>query len=127
MMRYPNQQKPGYLNHKVVYVIGEGDEKHRAVVLALAESGADIVIGGRSHTPQEFQLHSLANEVWAMGRRAIVVPLDEFDDETLAWAVAGITSEFGHADLIVRCEPAPEVTKDADELQKASFGGVDQD
>jgi NAD(P)-dependent dehydrogenase (short-subunit alcohol dehydrogenase family) len=94
----------GYLVGKVAYVIGAGSEAHRGVAVALAEAGANIAIGGTGGMPDEVPLHSIANEIWAIGRRSAVVPLVEGDATSFADAVARVKSELGGADLIVRCD-----------------------
>ena len=93
-----------YLDGKVAYVIGSGSESHRGVAVALAEAGADIAIGGKGGMPDEVPLHSIANEIWAIGKRSTVVPLIEGDVKSFAEAVAQVARELGKADLIVRCE-----------------------
>jgi NAD(P)-dependent dehydrogenase (short-subunit alcohol dehydrogenase family) len=93
-----------YLDGKVAYVIGSGSDAHRGVAVALAEAGADIAIGGKGGMPDEVPLHSIANEIWAIGRRSTVVPIVEGDAASFADAISRVTSEFGHADLVVRCD-----------------------
>jgi NAD(P)-dependent dehydrogenase (short-subunit alcohol dehydrogenase family) len=93
-----------FLEGRAVLVTGDGDEAHRAVVVALAEAGADVAIAGP--TPDlaaEAALHSIANEVWAIGRRSTVVKLEASDDG-LAGARQTVESELGRCELIVRCE-----------------------
>ena len=93
-----------YLDGKVVYVIGPGSAAHRAVAVALAEAGADIAVGGPGSMPDEVPLHSIANEIWAIGRRSTVVPLDDSDAASFAAALGRVMSEMGRADLVVRCD-----------------------
>src|SRR3954451_19615161 len=93
-----------YLAGKVVYVIGSGNDYHRGVAVALAESGADVAIGGKGGMPDEVPLHSIANEIWAMSHRAVVVPLDVTNAASFAEAVVRVKSELGRADLVVRCD-----------------------
>jgi len=88
----------GYLEGKVVAVIGDGTEAQRAVALALAAAGADIAVAGvASDLATEAALHSIANEVWATGRRSTVVVLPAED------AALG-PSDLGDPDLVVRCK-----------------------
>jgi NAD(P)-dependent dehydrogenase (short-subunit alcohol dehydrogenase family) len=93
-----------YLEGKVAYVIGAGSEAHRGVAVALAEAGADIAVGGKGGMPDEVPLHSIANEIWAIGRKSAVVPLVEGDAASFADAVARVKLELGGADLIVHCD-----------------------
>lgn len=95
----------GYLQGKVIYVIGDGGDKHRGVALALAEKGADVAVGGLApELPEQAALHSIANEIWAMGRRSMVGAYASDDATAFAAARAAVTSELGVLELIVRCE-----------------------
>jgi NAD(P)-dependent dehydrogenase (short-subunit alcohol dehydrogenase family) len=94
----------GYLEGKVVYIIGPGSDAHRAVAVALATAGADIAIGGKGGMPDEVPLHSIANEIWAMGRRSAVIQLDAEGAAAFAQAVGRVSSELGRADLVLRCD-----------------------
>jgi NAD(P)-dependent dehydrogenase (short-subunit alcohol dehydrogenase family) len=96
----------GYLAGKVVLVIGAGNDGHRAVAVALAQAGCDVSIGGSSAggLAAEAALHSIANEIWALGRRSTVVTLDDGDATSFAAAVTSATKELGRVDLVVRCD-----------------------
>jgi NAD(P)-dependent dehydrogenase (short-subunit alcohol dehydrogenase family) len=92
-----------YLEGKVVLVTGSGSEAHRGVAVALAEAGADVAIGGiAADLAAEAALHSIANEIWALGRRSTVVTYAE-DASSFAVALAGVQAELGRADLVVHC------------------------
>jgi 7-alpha-hydroxysteroid dehydrogenase len=93
-----------YLEGKTVYVIGSGSEAHRGVAVALAEAGATVAVGGKGGMPDEVPLHSIANEIWAMGHRAAVVTLDDTDPTSFAEALTRVASELGAAYLVVRCD-----------------------
>jgi NAD(P)-dependent dehydrogenase (short-subunit alcohol dehydrogenase family) len=89
---------------KVVVVIGNGTAEHRSVAVALAESGADIAVAGNTGIA-EVLLHSIANEVWALGRRSAVVGSVGADAQSFAEAVGKAIEELGRGDLVVRVEP----------------------
>lgn len=94
-----------YLAGKVVYVIGSGSELHRGVAVALADAGADIAVGGpRIDLPTEAALHSIANEIWAIGRRSAVVLVEGDKPADFAQALGAVIRELGKADLVVRAE-----------------------
>ena len=94
----------GYLSGKVVVVIGAGNDVHRGVAVALAEAGADLAISGLApDLSTEAQLHSISNEIWAIGRRSTVVTLAKDDAPSFAAAVQKATDQLGRADLVVRC------------------------
>ena len=66
------------LSGRVVAVItGSGSGLGRATACLFAERGADIVLAGRRPAP----LQAAAEEVRAMGRRALAVPTDVTDPE----------------------------------------------
>jgi len=89
---------------KVAVVVGNGTPEHRSVAVALAESGADIAIAGNAGVP-EVLLHSIANEVWAIGRRSTVVGLIGNDALSFALAVGKAAQELGRSDLVVHVDP----------------------
>ena len=95
----------GHLAGKVAIVIGSGGDAQRGVAVALAEAGADVAIAG---TPvdlaAEAALHSISNEIWAIGRKSAVVKLTGDDATSFAAAVASVMQELGRADLVVRAD-----------------------
>ena len=61
---------------RTALVIGAQRPLGRAIAVALAEAGVDVAVGGVSAAPHEdFLVHSVANELWAMDRRSIAVPI----------------------------------------------------
>jgi hypothetical protein len=101
-------QVPKYLAGKVVFVIGTGTEAHRGVAVGIAEQGADIAVGGmKGDLAAEAQLHSIANEIWAIGRKTTVVTIDGDSSTAFAEAVGRVMDELTPTELlIVRCESA---------------------
>ena len=96
---------PRYLAGKVVFVIGPGGDEHRCVAVALAEAGADVAVGGRkSDLAAEAQLHSIANEIWAIGRKSTVITIEGDSSAAFAAAVNSVIDNMGAADIVVRCE-----------------------
>jgi NAD(P)-dependent dehydrogenase (short-subunit alcohol dehydrogenase family) len=93
-----------YLQGKVVLVTGSGSEAHRGVAVALAEAGADVAIGGSaSDLAAEAALHSIANEIWALGRRSTVVTLGGGITD-FAEAIGAAQEALGAIELVVRCD-----------------------
>jgi len=88
---------------KVALVIGNGTPEHRSVAVALAEAGADVAIAGNAGVA-EVLLHSIANEVWAIGRRSSVAGLIEASAASFAAAVGKATEEMGRVDFVVRVD-----------------------
>ncbi|HWO71939.1 MAG TPA: hypothetical protein VNN21_00105 [Dehalococcoidia bacterium] len=95
-----------YLDGKVVLVIGSGGEAHRAVAVALAQAGAHVaILGAAGDLAAEAALHSIANEIWALGRRSTVVPFTpDGDAAAFAAAVEQVSQALGGADVVVRCD-----------------------
>jgi NAD(P)-dependent dehydrogenase (short-subunit alcohol dehydrogenase family) len=95
----------GYMDGKVVVVFGGGSEAHRGVAVALAQAGADIAVAGLApELPAEAALHSISNEIWALGRRSTVVTLAADDAPSFAVAVERAKTELGRADIVVRAD-----------------------
>ena len=95
----------GYLEGKVAVVIGPGNEVHRGVAVALAQSGADVAVAGVARDlGAEAALHSISNEIWALNRRSTVATLAADDTASFAEAVNGVMQQMGRADLVVRCD-----------------------
>jgi len=85
------------LEGKVAVVSGIGPGMGRDIALALAKEGADVVLGART----EAKLEAVAEEIRALGRRALPVPNNIADpDSCLAMAEAA-KAEFGHVDILV--------------------------
>jgi 7-alpha-hydroxysteroid dehydrogenase len=78
-------------------VTGAGRGIGAACALALAEAGADLVIASRT----EEQLQSVGKEIDALGRRAIVVPADVNDNDSIAALVDRCVESFGRVDIVV--------------------------
>ncbi|MEY2477893.1 MAG: 7-alpha-hydroxysteroid dehydrogenase [Actinomycetota bacterium] len=82
---------------KVAIITGAGRGIGAASALALAEAGADVVLTART----EEQLQLVAKQVEALGRRAVVLPMDVNDTDGLAGLVDAATSQLGRLDIVV--------------------------
>jgi NAD(P)-dependent dehydrogenase (short-subunit alcohol dehydrogenase family) len=97
-----------YLIAKTILVLGSGDTEHRGVAVALAQAGANVVIGGVApELPAQAALHSIANEIWALGRQSGVVTMTDDSDVQLEAALKQAAAVLKAADLVVSCT-APE-------------------
>ena len=85
------------MTDRVAIVTGGGRGIGAGCALALAEAGADVAITART----EGQLESVADQVRALGRRALVFPADVNDLDTLDAFVDATMAEFGRLDVVV--------------------------
>ena len=86
------------LNGKVALVTGSGRNIGRSIVLALAKEGADVVVNARSNRKE---VESVAEEVRALGAKAIPLLADVGNREQLEAMLDQALAEFGHIDIVV--------------------------
>jgi NAD(P)-dependent dehydrogenase (short-subunit alcohol dehydrogenase family) len=90
---------------KVAVVTGASRGIGRATAIALARAGADVVVAAR--TAQEGQarlpgtIEETAQEVQALGRKALAVPTDLTRDEQVEELVQRTLATFGRVDVLV--------------------------
>jgi len=82
---------------RVAVVTGAGRGLGAAAAVALAQAGADVVISARSPD----QLATVAAQVEAAGRRALVIPADLSDLDAAAGLAATAADAFGRLDIVV--------------------------
>ena len=85
------------LDGKVAVITGAGKGIGAGIARAFAEAGADIVLAAR--TPSDLQ--QVAEDIIAMGRRALVVPTDVLDFAQLQQLVDASMADFGRIDIVV--------------------------
>jgi NAD(P)-dependent dehydrogenase (short-subunit alcohol dehydrogenase family) len=85
------------LDGAVAVVTGAGTGIGRDIAWRLAEEGADVVLTGRSVEAMQ----ELAVQVRDLGRRALVVPMDLRDPDSIKAAAEQAASEFGRIDILV--------------------------
>ena len=93
---------------RVAFITGAAHGQGRAVALALAESGADIVafdVAAKIEYPAYAQgssaeLDSLVAEVHALGRRGLAFVGDVRDSAAIQQAVDAAVAEFGRIDVL---------------------------
>ena len=111
---------------------GAGSRHGRVVALSLAEAGVEIALAAATRaTEQSFAVNSIANELWAIGRRHVVLSMDFHEPPSVAEAIAQILAEFGRIDVLVNAaeeavsQPFAETPESA--WQRAldrNFGGA---
>ena len=85
------------LEGKVGLVSGIGPGMGRDIALAFAREGADVALLGRT----EARLRSVAEEVEALGRRALPVVCDIADEGACVAAAAAVADGLGGIDVLV--------------------------
>jgi len=93
------------LQNRVVFITGGSRGIGRAVALACAREGADIVVAAKTDVETNPRLpgtiHSVAKEVEDLGRRALAIKLDVRDAEACQAAVNQAAAHFGRLDVLV--------------------------
>jgi 7-alpha-hydroxysteroid dehydrogenase len=82
---------------RIAIVTGAGKGIGRGIAVGLAEAGADVALAART----ESDLDEVAGVVEAIGRRALVVPTDVTDRESLERLVDRTVDTFGRLDVVV--------------------------
>lgn len=85
------------LDGKVAIVTGGGTGLGKAMALAMAEAGADIVVAGRRPGP----IQDTAEQVKALGRRGLAIPTDVTDSSQVNTLVARTIQELGKLDVLI--------------------------
>jgi NAD(P)-dependent dehydrogenase (short-subunit alcohol dehydrogenase family) len=85
------------LDGKVAIVTGAGRGLGRAMSIALAEAGADVVVTARTKD----QIEETANLVRETGRKALPVICDVTDSSSVNAMVEATVAEFGRVDILL--------------------------
>ncbi len=88
---------PLELKDKVTVITGGGTGLGKAMALALAGEGSDIVVAARRAGPIE----QAAREVRELGRRALAIPTDVTDSGQVNRLVEQTLSELGRIDILI--------------------------
>ena len=102
--------------NKVAFITGASRGIGRATALAFARAGFDLAISarsldeGQSHahglrnpdgTPLPGSLNTTAAAIRELGRKALVVPMDLLDSESVLAASQAVFTEYGRVDVLV--------------------------
>ena len=85
------------LENKVVVISGVGPALGTTLARRCAEAGADLVLAARTAE----RLTEVADQVKALGRRAVAVSTDITDDEQVANLVTRSLEEYGKVDVLI--------------------------
>lgn len=94
------------LTAKVAIVTGGGSGIGAGVCLAFARNGADVCVAGVNLA----NVREVANEVEALGRKALAVQVDVSKSPDVDFMVEATTKEFGKIDVLVNCAGVRYVT-----------------
>ncbi len=85
------------LEGQVAIVTGGGTGIGRSIALEFAKAGADVVVGSRKLA----NLEKVAEEVRALGKRSLAVPVDIAKKTEVDNLVQRVMDEFGSIDILV--------------------------
>lgn len=101
------------LNKRTVFITGGSRGIGRAIALACARQGVNVVIGAKSDTPHPKlpgTIHSVAEEIRAAGGQALPLVLDVRDGEQVRQRVNEAAEHFGGIDALVNNAGAIRLT-----------------
>lgn len=85
------------LTGKIALVTGSGRGIGRAIAIAFATEGADLVLAARTSE----QLDAVAEEIRALGRNVLSVPTDVTNRQSVDALTEKVRGEFGRLDILV--------------------------
>jgi NAD(P)-dependent dehydrogenase (short-subunit alcohol dehydrogenase family) len=90
---------------KGAIVIGASRGMGKQMALRLAQEGADVVVTARTERPDQSEepgtIHRTAEEIRAMGRRAIPIRVDLADGKDVDAMCRQAIKELGHVDILI--------------------------
>jgi NAD(P)-dependent dehydrogenase (short-subunit alcohol dehydrogenase family) len=108
----------GKLSGKVAVITGGDSGIGRAVAIAFAREGADVVI---SYLSEHEDAKDTAQLVEAAGRKALLIPGDVSDADHCRDIVSRTVAEFGHVDLLISNAAFQMSHSDLEEISDAEW------
>jgi len=112
--------KDSKLSGKVAIVTGGGRGIGRAIALALANAGADVVPASRT----ESQVRDVAKEIEALGRRALVQPCDISQTSQIQALVERVILELKSIDILVNASGISPIWKGIESITDSEWDAV---
>jgi dehydrogenase/reductase SDR family protein 4 len=110
------------LKGKVAIVTGGSRGIGKAIALAYAEAGADVVVCSRNKRPPE--LEKVAEQIQAMGKRALAIPAHVGKKEDVQNVVQKTIRQFGRVDILLNNAGANPLLSTLVELPEEAFEKV---
>ena len=110
------------LKGKVAMITGASRGIGRAIALAYAEAGAEVVVSSRNRRPPE--LEKVAEEITATGKRALAIPAHVGKKEDVQMLVRKTLEHFGRIDILVNNAGANPVLSPLADLGEEAFDKV---
>jgi len=101
------------LKGRTIFITGATRGIGREIALRCARDGASVVVTGKTASPHPRlpgTIHSVVQEVEALGGRGLAVELDVRDADAIAKAVEGAVEAFGGIDALVNNASAISLT-----------------
>ncbi|MBW7470624.1 NAD(P)-dependent oxidoreductase [Marinobacter sp. M216] len=101
------------LNQRTVFITGGSRGIGRAIALACARQGANVVIAAKSDTPHPKlpgTIHTVAEEIRAAGGQALPLVLDVRDDRQVRQRMDEAADHFGGIDALINNAGAIRLT-----------------
>jgi len=110
------------LKGKVALITGASRGIGRAIALAFAEAGAEVAVSSRNRRPPE--LEKVADEIGALGKKALAVPAHVGKKEDVQLLVHKTLERFGRVDILVNNAGANPVLSPLADLTEEAFDKV---
>ena len=110
------------LKGKVAIITGASRGIGRAIALAYAEAGADLVLSSRNRRPPE--LEKVAEEISATGKKALAIPAHVGKKEDVQMLVRKTLEDFGRIDILMNNAGANPVLSSVADLGEEAFDKV---